>query len=89
MSKVKPDKITHLDRKEYQTLMAFASDLERIAKRLKEDASVAFREGNTETTIKPSSSVKVEYKYQTQASKHKFEIELKWDEDEKESFSIS
>ena len=88
MSKVKPDKITHLDRKEYQSLLEFANDLETIALKLKEEAMVTLKEGDHDTIIKPSERVKAEYKYQTRGSRHKFEIELKWDEEEKPSFSI-
>lgn len=88
MSKVKPDKITLLDRKERQSLLDFASSLETIATRLKQDASVTFKEGEKDTVINPSTRVKAEYKYVKQGSKHKFEIELKWNDEEPEDFSI-
>ena len=88
MSKVKPEKLTLLDRKEHQSLHNFAQSLETIAARLKEDARVTFKEGDKDTIINPNTSVKVEYKYVTQGSKHKFEIELKWDDEAPEDFTI-
>lgn len=88
MSKLKLNKTVLLDRKEYTTLNEFADNLELIAKRLREDDQVIFKEGDKETIISPKENVKVEYKYQVVASKHKFEIELKWDELEKPNLEI-
>lgn len=88
MSKIKVLKETLFDRKVYQSLTEFADDLELIAKKLREEATVTFKEGEKETLIQPSNDVKVEYKYETRDTRHKFEIELKWDTDSKGSFSI-
>lgn len=88
MSKVKPEKLTHIDRKANLSLIAFAEQLEVIAKKLKEDGTVTFKEGDKETFISPSTEVQGEYSYVTQGNKHKFEIELKWKDDSDETFLI-
>lgn len=88
MKKQKSQKITLLDRKTYQSREEFAESLELIAKRLKEDKTVTFKEGDKETIIAPNSNVKAEYKYEKRDGRHKFEIELKWDEEEKPTLSI-
>ena len=86
--KNKIEKTVLFDRKTYQTLEEFADSLELIAKRLREDKTVTFKEGEKATIIAPSENVKAEFKYELRAKRHKFEIELKWDEDEKPTLSI-
>lgn len=88
MSKMKPEKLRHIDRKANLSLLAFSEQLEIIAQKLKAEGTVTFKEGDKETRISPSQDVQGEYSYITQGSKHKFEIELKWNDDSDETFFI-
>lgn len=67
-----------IDREDRQSLLEFATTLEAIAKKLKEDGSFIMTEGNKETVISPSEHLKVEYSYEIKGEKHSFEIEFDW-----------
>ena len=88
MSKVKPDKIVHLERKSNLSLTEFATQLEVLASKLKDEGAVTFKEGDQETFVSPSRNVTAEFKYVTKGTKHEFEIELKWREGNDETFLI-
>ncbi|WP_100403548.1 amphi-Trp domain-containing protein [Bacillus sp. FJAT-42315] len=75
--------------KEPQNLHEFASMLETIAKKLKEDQQFVFLQGNEEIEVKPDNTVKVEYQYTTKGDKHSFEIEFDWYVGEKATKTIS
>ncbi|WP_203363586.1 amphi-Trp domain-containing protein [Bacillus sp. REN10] len=64
--------------KEPQNLHDFASMLEIIAKKLKEEQQFVFLQGNKEIEVKPADLLKVEYQYTTKGDKHSFEIEFDW-----------
>ncbi|UQF71061.1 amphi-Trp domain-containing protein [Vagococcus lutrae] len=73
-----------IDREEHQRLHEFATTLETIAKKLKEEGTFHFTEGNHTTPITPSDNLKVEYSYEIKGDKHSFEIEFDWYTGQKE-----
>lgn len=64
--------------KEHQNLVDFATMLETIAKKLREEQKFVFVQGDKETEIIPAEQVKVEYEYTVKGDKHSFEIEIDW-----------
>ncbi len=72
-----------IDHEEKQTLVAFATTLETIAKKLKEDGQFHFVQGTEAIPILPTEHITAEYKYEKKGDKHSFEIELEWYEGEK------
>lgn len=72
-----------IDHKEKQTLEEFASMLEKLAQKLKDQGSFVFVQNDKETLVQPSSILKTEVKYIQKGTKHSFEIEFDWNEGEK------
>ncbi len=73
-----------INHEEKQSLVTFATTLEIIAKKLKEQGSFQFVQGTKAISITPSKQLTVEYGYTKKADKHSFEIEFKWSEGQKE-----
>lgn len=67
-----------IDYEEKQSLVAFATTLETIAKKLKEDGAFHFVQGEQTIPIIPGEMVEGEFKYEVKGDKHSFEIELEW-----------
>lgn len=78
-----------IDHEEKQTLVAFATTLETIAKKLKEDGHFEFVQGTESIPINPPEQIVAEYKYEKKGAKHSFEIELEWQEGQKGPQSMS
>lgn len=78
----KPTKEVLIDYEENQTLVAFATTLEIIAKKLKEEGQFTFTQGTKHFTITPNAELEAEFKYEKKGSKHSFEIEFEWDEND-------
>jgi amphi-Trp domain-containing protein len=89
MREPKPMTEILIDYEEKQSLVAFATTLETIAKKLKEQGSFQFVQGTKAISITPSEQLKVEYSYTKKADKHSFEIEFYWSEGQKEIPSMS
>lgn len=64
--------------KETTNVHEFATVLETIAKKLRDEGQFFFMQGDEEVNVKPSDNVKVEYEYTTKGDKHSFEIEFDW-----------
>lgn len=79
-AKEKPLKEILIDYEEKQTLVAFATTLETIARKLKEDGQFTFTQGTERLTIVPNAELEAEFKYEKKGTKHSFEIEFEWDE---------
>ncbi len=88
MSKVKEEKVVYFERKANLSLVEFATQLEVLARKLKEEGAVTFKEGERETFVSPSRNVKAEFKYTSLNNKHEFEIELQWYDGQDETFLI-
>lgn len=71
-----------LDHEEKQSLATFATTLETIAKKLREEGQFHFFQGTESIEINPSEQIEAEYKYEKKGDKHSFEIELEWYEGE-------
>lgn len=67
-----------LKHKEHQSTYEFATMLEKIAQKLKEDGQFTFVQGNEQIEVQPSERLKIEYKYTLKGDKHSFEIEFDW-----------
>lgn len=67
-----------IDQKVYQDLDEFATTLETIAKKLREEGKFTFTQGDEAIEIEPSQNVKVEYEYEIEDGEHEFEIEFEW-----------
>ncbi|EOT26342.1 amphi-Trp domain-containing protein [Enterococcus saccharolyticus] len=83
MREPKPLTEVLVDYEEKQSLVAFATTLETLAKKLKEQGSFQFVQGTETIPVIPSEQLKVEYKYTKKADKHSFEIEFDWIEGQK------
>lgn len=83
MREPKPLTEVLVDYGEKQSLVAFATTLETLAKKLKEQGSFQFVQGTETISVIPSEQLKVEYKYTKKADKHPFEIEFDWIEGQK------
>lgn len=86
----KPTKEILIDREEHQSLQEFATTLEIIAKKLKEEGTFTLVEGTKEVVVQPSEHLKVEYAYEKRGNKYSFEIEFNWKTNDQpsESFKI-
>ncbi|MGX7181657.1 amphi-Trp domain-containing protein [Enterococcus pallens] len=78
MMEQKPVTEVLVDREERQTLVEFATTLETIARKLKEEGAFILTEGEREILVNPSDTLKVEYSYEKKGDKHSFEIEFDW-----------
>lgn len=70
--------------KEQQNVYEFATTLEKIAQKLKENGSFTFVQGNDQVEVSPSEQIKIEYEYTLKGDKHSFEIEFDWYTGERE-----
>lgn len=64
--------------KEVQNLQDFATMLEKIAQKLKQEGKFTFIQGTEQIEVAPSNQLKVDYKYTVKGDKHEFEIEFEW-----------
>ncbi|WP_096272548.1 amphi-Trp domain-containing protein [Paucisalibacillus globulus] len=64
--------------KEKQSVIEFATILEKMAKKLKEEGKFTFVQGTKHIEVFPSNQLKVEYEYEVKGDKHEFEIEFEW-----------
>lgn len=64
--------------KEQQDVQQFATLLEKIAQKLKEEGQFTFIQGTEQITVSPTNHLKVEYEYTVKGDKHSFEIEFDW-----------
>lgn len=78
----KPIKEVLIDYEEKQTLVAFATTLETIARKLKEEGQFTFAQGNERFIITPNAELEAEFKYEKKGTKHSFEIEFEWDKND-------
>lgn len=78
-----------IDHKEHQSLNEFATMLEVIAKKLREEQQFVFMQGEKEVVVSPSDRVKAEYKYGVKGDKHSFEIEFDWYTGESETKTMN
>lgn len=68
-----------IDQKVYQDLDEFATTLETIAKKLREEGKFTFTQGDETIEVVPNKRVKVEYEYEIESDgEHEFEIEFEW-----------
>ena len=74
-----------INHKEQQSLSDFASTLETIAKKLREEGQFVFVQGEEQVEVQPSEQVKAEFKYTKKGDKHSFEMEMDWYLGEKET----
>jgi amphi-Trp domain-containing protein len=76
--------------KEKQSVIEFATILEKMAKKLKEEGKFTFVQGTEHIEVSPASKLKVEYEYEVKGDKHEFEIEFEWTtgEDDVKSMDI-
>ncbi|GGA79251.1 amphi-Trp domain-containing protein [Ornithinibacillus halotolerans] len=82
MEQEKPTKKVLIDHEEKQSVIEFATMLEKMAKKLKEDGKFTFAQGEEYVEVSPSNQLKVEYEYEVKGNKHEFEIEFKWNSQE-------
>lgn len=85
---IKPPTQVILKHKEHQDVQQFATMLEKIAQKLKEEGQFTFIQGTEQIAISPSDQLKVEYKYTVKGDKHSFEIEFDWYTGEKKNQKI-
>lgn len=64
--------------KEQLPLVEFATMLEKIAQKLKEEGQFHFIQGAESVLVAPSNQLKIEYEYTKKGDKHSFEIEFDW-----------
>lgn len=76
--KNKPKTQVIIKHKEQQDLQQFATMLEKIAQKLKEEGQFTFVQGTEQIVVSPSDYLKVEYEYTVKGDKHSFEIEFDW-----------
>lgn len=74
----KPTREVLVKHKEHQHVHEFATMLEKIAKKLKEEGKFSFVQGSEQIEIAPSEQLKAEYEYVVKGDKHEFEIEFEW-----------
>jgi amphi-Trp domain-containing protein len=67
-----------IDHKEKQSVIEFATMLEKMAKKLKEDGKFTFVQGTERIEVSPINQLKVEYEYEVKGDKHEFEMEIEW-----------
>ena len=77
-----------INHKEQQSLHEFASTLETIAKKLREEGQFVFVQGEEQVEVQPSEQVKAEFKYTLKGDKHSFEMEMDWYTGEKATKSM-
>lgn len=82
MTKMKPQKVRIINRKEPQSLAELANTLEMIAHKLRDEGTFSIVEGEKVTNITPNNHVNVKIAYSTKGIKNKFSIEFKWLEQE-------
>lgn len=78
MEGAKPTAQVLMKHKEHQTVQEFASMLEKIAQKLREDGKFTFVQGTEAIEVIPAQQLKVDYKYTVKGDQHEFEIEFKW-----------
>ncbi|MGX7196946.1 amphi-Trp domain-containing protein [Enterococcus olivae] len=78
-----------IDHEEKQTLVTFATTLETIAKKLKDEGHFNFVQGTETIAVTPTEQIVAEYKYEKKGEKHSFEIELEWYEGQKAHKTMS
>lgn len=76
--RVKPVTKVLINHKQKQDLNEFATILETIAQKLRQEGQFTFMQGTEEVVVQPSQVVKVEFEYTTKGDKHSFEIEFDW-----------
>lgn len=76
--RIKPVTQVVLKHKEHQDVQQFATMLERIAQKLKEEGKFTFVQGTEQIDVSPTDHLKVEYEYRVKGDKHSFEIEFDW-----------
>ncbi|MDX5475866.1 MAG: amphi-Trp domain-containing protein [Bacillaceae bacterium] len=77
-----------INHKEQQSLNEFASALETIAKKLREEGQFVFVQGEEQVEVQPSEQVMAEFKYTIKGDKHSFEMEMDWYTGEKATKSM-
>ncbi len=75
---MKPMTEVVLKHKERQSVVEFATMLEAIAQKLKENGEFTFIQGTEQTVVGPTEPLKIEYSYTKKGDKHSFEIEFDW-----------
>ena len=78
MEEKEPTSQKLIKHKEKQSVIEFATILEKMAKKLKEDGKFTFVQGTEHIEISPTNQLKVEYEYEVKGDKHEFEIEFEW-----------
>lgn len=78
MTTNKPVSQVLVKHEEHQNVYEFASMLELIAKKLKEEGRFSFVQGTEHIEVAPSEQLKAEYEYVVKGDKHEFEIEFEW-----------
>lgn len=76
--RMKPTTKVIIDFEQKQDLQQFATVLETIAQKLKQEGQFTFTQGTEEVVVQPSQTIKVEYEYTQKGDKHSFEIEFDW-----------
>lgn len=76
--RMKPTTQVIIDFKQKQDLQEFATVLETIAQKLKQEGQFTFMQGSEEVVVQPSQMIKVEFEYTKKGDKHSFEIEFDW-----------
>lgn len=67
-----------VDHKEMQSREQFATMLETIAQKLRNEGKFTFIQGEKVVEVNPSAQLQVEVKYEVKRNKHAFEIEFEW-----------
>lgn len=78
MEQVKPVTQVLIKHKEVQSVQEFATMLEKIAQKLKEEGKFTFVQGTEQVEVCPGAQVKADYEYTVKGDRHKFEIEFRW-----------
>ncbi|WP_077216031.1 amphi-Trp domain-containing protein [Bacillus kwashiorkori] len=76
--KTKPIKQVKFENEESQCVHEFATMLETIARKLKEDGKFVIAHGEDEIIVSPTNELSVELEYEVKGDKHSFEIEFEW-----------
>lgn len=88
MATNKPTSEVLIKHKEHQNVYEFASTLEKIAHKLKEEGKFSFVQGTEQIEVAPSERLKAEYEYVVKGDKHEFEIEFAWYTGKRASTSV-
>lgn len=84
-----PVTVVLLKHKEQQSLEQFATMLEKIAQKLREEGQFTFIQGDKQIQVTPSNELKVSYEYSKKSNKHSFEIEFDWLKDDNNTPNFS